>query len=247
MKKRVSPKAEDKYLKMQRDYYETQAGLWAMSQKKKDHVVGSYDAHNAWADYDEFLFKDFDTKRLVALEYGCGPGRNLIRFNSRFDRIDGVDISSGNIQKAKEQLSIARISGADLFACDGKSIPRDAGTYDVVFSVICLQHICQHSIRYKILKECFRVLKSGGRLCFQMGYGGKPAKFFNNPKNHVSSYFENAATATATNGRHDVSVTKTADLEGDLLKIGFNDFKFDIRPTGPGDAHKKWIFVQVSK
>ncbi|KKK46632.1 hypothetical protein LCGC14_3163310, partial [marine sediment metagenome] len=189
------------------------------------------------------LFKDFETDNLIALEYGVGPARNLIRFDNRFKRIDGVDISKINIEKAIINLNDAKIIGNNLFVCDGKSIPCDAEQYDVVFSVICFQHICCHSIRYKILEECFRVLKPEGKLCFQMGYGGKP----NHPKISVSSYFENIINASGTNGSHDVSITNVADLEGDLLKIGFEDFVFDMRPVGPGDNHANWLFAQVTK
>lgn len=233
--------SEEKYLNMQRNLYNRAASKWSLSQR--DPVVGSYNAHNAWSDYDEFLFKDFKTTELIALEYGCGPGRNLIRFNNRFKRIDGVDIGKINIEKADINLADANISGADLFVCDGKSIPSDDKQYDVVFSVICFQHICCHSIRYKILEECFRVLKSGGKLCFQMGYGGKP----NHPNIRVSSYFEDATNARGTNGMYDVSVTDIADIESDLSKIGFEDFKYDLRPVGPGDNHANWIFIQVEK
>jgi hypothetical protein len=29
--------------------------------------------------------------------------------------------------------------------------------------------------------------------------------------------------------------------------LGFKNYKSDIRPTGPGDSHTNWIFVQVEK
>lgn len=233
--------SEEKYLQMQEKYYNIQASNWSLT--FRDPVVGSYAAHNAWSDYDNFLFKDFETTNLIALEYGAGPARNLIRFDNRFKRIDGVDISPINIEKANINLNNAKITGNNLFVCDGKSIPCSAEQYDVVFSVICFQHICCHSIRYKILEECFRVLKHGGKLCFQMGYGGKP----NHPQVKVSSYFDDVTNAGGTNGSYDVSVTDIADLESDLRKIGFDEFVFDLRPTGPGDNHANWIFVQVNK
>ena len=233
--------SEEAYLQMQETLYDVQASNWSLA--NRNPVVGSYDQHNHWNDYDEFLFKDFETDNLIALEYGVGPARNLIRFDNRFKRIDGVDISKINIEKAIINLNDAKIIGNNLFVCDGKSIPCDAEQYDVVFSVICFQHICCHSIRYKILEECFRVLKAGGKLCFQMGYGGR----LSHPNHSISSYFENATNARGTNGIHDVSMTNLTDIESDLLKIGFDEFASDIRPTGPGDRHFRWVFIQVSK
>lgn len=30
---------------------------------------------------------------LNVLDFGCGPGRNIVKYNKRFNRIDGVDIA----------------------------------------------------------------------------------------------------------------------------------------------------------
>ena len=84
------------YLAMQFKHYEGEANRWSL--ENRNPVVGGYDKHNNWSDYDEFLFKNFDTKNLVALDYGTGPGRNIIKFNHRFKRIDGVDIGKKNIE-----------------------------------------------------------------------------------------------------------------------------------------------------
>ena len=226
----------DNYLKMQKDFYEQEASKWSL--ENRDPVVGSYDAHNAWEDYDNYLFKDFDTTDLIALEYGCGPGRNLVRFSNRFKRIDGVDISNNNLLKARENLNANSIEGG-LWLCDGKSIPLISHTYDVVFSVICLQHICCHDIRFSIMKEVYRALKDDGYFCFQMGFGGRGGT--------VAGYYDNYTEATETNGGWDVAVTDEQNLKDDLEKIGFKNYKSDIRPTGPGDTHANWIFVQVQK
>jgi len=242
--------SEKNYLAMQKRYYEKDAEQWSL--KNKNPVVGNYHNHNKWVDYDNYLFKDFDTKGLIALDYGTGPGRNIIKFNDRFERIDGVDIGKTNIENARVNLTDANIHDSNLYVCDGKTIPTEDESYDVVFSVICFQHICCHSIRYEILEEAYRVLKNGGKLCFQMGYGGRMDdsrvyKYI--PKNQlkVCSYYDNITDAHATNGRYDVTITDENELKTDLEKIGFTNFIFDIRPTGPGDSHKNWIFVQVNK
>ena len=70
------------YLKMQLDHYEKEASKWTL--ENKNPVVGGYHKHNQWEDYDKFLFKDFNTEELVAIDYGTGPGRNIIKFNNRF-------------------------------------------------------------------------------------------------------------------------------------------------------------------
>lgn len=242
--------SNSEYLKMQRSYYDKDAKKWSLT--NKNPAVGSYHQHNAWADYDTYLFKNFDTAGMIALDYGTGPGRNIIKFKNRFAQIDGVDICQLNLNNAKLNLEESGITNSKLFLCDGQTIPTPSESYDVVFSVICFQHICCHSIRYNILKEAYRVLKPGGKLCFQMGYGGRQDesyvyKYIPKNKLKICSYYDNVTNAIATNGLHDVTITNENHLKSDLEKIGFKDFLFDIRPVGPGDSHKNWIFVQVTK
>ena len=157
------------------------------------------------------------------------------------DRIDGVDISPYNLEKANQNIekNLPPDKQSRLILCDGKSIPVEDESYDVVFSVICFQHICCYDVRLRIFKEVKRVLKPDGYFCFQMGYGNKKS---------AASYYENIFDAKETNGGHDVSITDEDQLKGDLIDmLKFRNYKSDIRSRGPGDTHPKWIWVQVQK
>lgn len=225
------------YLEMQRRFYEQEAAKWNL--ENRDPVVGSYDSHNDFADYDKILFDGLDCSNKIALEYGCGPGRNLVKFAHIFDRIDGTDISQVNLDKAAINLAAHDVNkDAILKVTSGDNVPFEDNTYDVVFSVICLQHIPVHEIRYAIMSDIFRVLKPGSHFCFQMGYGGRSI---------ASSYYENVYEAQETNGGYDVSLESVDPLVDDLQKIGYVDIRYTISDMGPGDSHPNWLWVIASK
>jgi SAM-dependent methyltransferase len=225
---------------MQVSLYETEASRWNLN--NLDPVVGNFHAQNAWRDYDDFLFRDIegDLKTKTVLDFGCGPGRNLVKFNNLFKRIDGVDISRINLENAQVWAGYNNIATTSvLFLCNGVNLNGiQDQSYDIVMSTICMQHICVYTIRLNYLKEFYRVLKAGGRVTIQMGFG---------EKNSACEYYDNKYDATATNGDCDTKVTDPAQLEQDLTSIGFTDFKYYIRPVGPGDYHENWIFFSALK
>ena len=235
------------YLNMQKSEYNRQASNWSLGHRNP--VVGSYDEHNRWPDYKNYLFKNIETEGKLALDYGSGPGRNIITMSNLFEKIDGCDISEVNREKAVLNTKHHGITDFNYYVCDGKSIPCADNTYDIVFSVICLQHICVHEVRTEIIKNIYRVLKEGGHFCWQMGFGGKPPH--PNPNSRWAykwyEWHDNAYGAEKTNGLHDVSITNVDHVKDEILEIGFKSFEYDIRPTGPGDNHRNWIYMRAQK
>jgi len=233
---------QEKYSDMQRRQYEIEASRWSLSER--DHVVGSFEAHNNHKDYEDFLLFGFDRPNLIALDFGCGPGRNLVHFGPQFKRMDGVDIAQNNLEKAKLWLTHNNVWKDDirLIICNGRDLANiENDYYDLVISTITLQHICVHSIRYSLFQEFHRVIKLGGWISLQMGYGPKV------DMRQKADYYDDYVDAEGTNGHADTMVTSPDQLSGDLTKIGFKNFYHDIRPTGPGDKHSAWIFFRAQK
>lgn len=231
--------SDNKYTKMQQKQYDDHASHWSLTDK--DHVVGSFNEHNSWPDYDEFLFKSLDTTDKVALDFGCGPGRNIVKFANRFKQIDGIDISSVNLDKAKIWFEHNNLQMTpNLFKNNGVDLSVLAdNSYEIIFSTICIQHIRVHEIRYSLFKEFLRVLKPGGAICIQMGFGpGHP---------RTVGYYDNNYEAEGTNSLCDTRIDNVDEIQSDLEKIGFSNFLFNIRPRGPGDGHNNWIFFQAFK
>jgi SAM-dependent methyltransferase len=202
-------------------------------------VVGSYAQHEAF-DYERWLLSGIDVKPdALALEYGCGPGRMLLRFARHFARLDGVDISPDVLAVARRRC--ARLERPPrLYATDGDGVPAELnGMYDLAFSVICLQHVCVYTVRRQILETLFRALKPGGVLTFQMGYGPGHAE--------MVDYFDDFVGAPGTNGVADAGVLHPGDIGVDLEAVGFTSAAYALTPTGPGDTHGAWIFVRALK
>jgi ubiquinone/menaquinone biosynthesis C-methylase UbiE len=237
-------KIED-YMRMQRKYYIRNARKSAVAPGNliDDHVVGSWRQHDEWTDYETFLMKYVHpADEYVALDFGCGPGRNIRRWSNWFKRIDGADISKVNIANARvflqDQVSDAK--SPNLFVTNGADCgDAPSNSYDFVFSTVCLQHICSHSVRFAILTDLYRVLKPGGRISIQMGFGS--------PSPMTVGYFEDNFSAEATNRSCDTEISDVSEPKSDFDKIGFQNFESWIRPVGPGDIHPSWVYMTATK
>ena len=229
--------SENKYTKMQLDFYEYEAAQW--SEHNPNPVVHNFDAHNNWADYEHLFTNLKNQNELIGLDFACGPGRNIVKYKNRFKRLDGADISEKNIENSKYYTAKNEIN-SNLYVCNGVDLDViDSNLYDFVMSTIALQHICVHEIRYNYFKEFYRVLKPNGVLTIQMGYGS--------PSPMTVGYYENYYDATGTNRRCDVRIDSPQQLEGDLTEIGFKSFNYTIGKVGPGDLHPNWIYFNVVK
>ena len=236
-------KKDKKYLYMQKVAYQDAANNSTYNaDKKNDFVVGSYDEQNKWEDYDKYLMKYVDKsfQEKIALDFACGPGRNIVKYNKWFKRIDGCDISQNNLNNAKENLTYHKIPLPNLYVTNGDDLGMEQENYyDFIFSSIAMQHICVYKIRYSILTCMHKALKKGGRISIQMAFGTF--------RENSAGYYENCFNATGTNGSYDTRVEEPNEVKKDLENIGFKEFEYWIRPAGPGDADTNWIFFTASK
>src|ERR1700739_1573868 len=145
------------YTSMQRSYYESTADVM----NEQNHMF-----HNGNRDYWDILLADTQTgfRDKVGLDFGCGCGRNVMNVWNRFRRMDGVDISFGNLVHDRENILAAGApeDAFRLYACNGtdlRELPSDE--YDFVMSTIVLQHIAVHEIRLNYLREFFRGMRPG--------------------------------------------------------------------------------------
>lgn len=209
---------------------------------KNDSVVGSYHQHDEWSDYDRFLMRFVDKSfgNKLALDFGCGPGRNIVRYHHLFRRIDGCDIAPENLENARTNLKFHGVPEPNLYVTSGNDLgAASSNSYDFIFSTICMQHICVHRIRYEIFSHMYRALRKGGRISIQMGFG--------NSASQTVGYFDNFTAAQSTNRGCDTRVEDADQLENDLYQLHFKEFDYWVRPVGPGDSHPYWIFFTAVK
>jgi len=230
--------SNEQFLKRQSDFWDNISQSWSL--QNKNPVVGWYNEHMAFPEYDLVLFRDLPlTGNEIVLEYGCGPARNIIKWNKNFKRIDGVDIAPGCIEKAKLHLKAENLPEPNLWVNDGANIEMvPIAEYDIVFMVISHQHITSRSVRMNLYREFLRVLKPGGYLCFQTGFGpGHPRSV---------DYFADTFTTESDFVDKDVRVEDVDHIKNDLVTCGFNWMGHKLTRTCK-DEHPLWIWVQCQK
>lgn len=102
-----------------------------------------------------------------ALDFGCGLGRLSRALSSRFDEVVGIDASPAMIDGA-ERLN------ADTANCSFAVNERSdlaqlaAASFDLVLSLITLQHVSSRAAIRRYIREFARVTAPGGVIVFQL-------------------------------------------------------------------------------
>ena len=105
--------------------------------------------------------------RARALDFGCGLGRLTRPLARHFEACIGVDISEGMVEQAR-RLN-ADVPGASFVVNGADDLRRfEDATFDLVYSVIVLQHVPDRAAIESYIGEFCRVLRPGGLAIFQL-------------------------------------------------------------------------------
>lgn len=225
---------ENQYTNMQKGMYE--------------QGTSNHEEHNGNEDYWNILLGDLKDKEnwdgKIGLDFACGKGRNVTNMLNLCDwaRVDGIDLSTGNVNYNKETYKNQNSNWYTNNGVDVSELKDDE--YDFIMSTIALQHIPVYDIRKSLITDLYRTLKSGGVFSFQMGYGKDLSDVNGRPR---SSYFDNSYDASQTNGEYDVRVQNEEDLIKDMESIGFKNVTIEIRDSWSDIGHPQWIYVRCEK
>lgn len=241
-KKMITP--HNPYTQMQQKKYDHLAIL-DRDRNHNGNILQIYDAYyesRLWRFIPDILSKD-------VLDFGCGPGRNLIFYTGKVKSIHGVDIADRNLDTARQWIlnNGFDINRYQLFKNDGVSLNGiPDSSYDIVMSTICLQHISVHEIRYGLLEEFNRVLRPNGYVTLQFLYSTQKA--------NTVHYHQNAYGAQGTNGDADCVVGDVNYVIEDLTKTGFTNIQYHIDQAYTSDGQppkdvddREWLFITGQK
>jgi SAM-dependent methyltransferase len=135
------------------------------------HPVGS---RGFFDDLDQYHFEklhhllrlvDFDGYRgRMVLDVGCGAGVDLARFARGGAVVTGVDLAPSAIALARANFAQQGLAGRFEVA-DGEALPFRDNSFDFVFAHGVVQYTANPR---RLVEECRRVLKPGGRALFQV-------------------------------------------------------------------------------
>lgn len=108
---------------------------------------------------------DFDGYRgRAVLDVGCGAGVDLARFARGGAVVTGVDIAPSAIELARANFAQQGLEGW-LEVADGEHLPFADNSFDLVYAHGVVQYTADPQ---RLVDECRRVLKPGGRAIFQV-------------------------------------------------------------------------------
>ncbi len=122
--------------------------------------------HELTKDIEMSELPEFLTKispNSLILDYGCGPGRDCIKFAKAGHNVVGIDLCIEMLEKAKEVRDITKdLSVSPVYLkMDIEKLNFKDNYFDAIWSTASLLHLKRSAVQGAV-DEMYRVLKPGG-------------------------------------------------------------------------------------
>jgi 2-polyprenyl-3-methyl-5-hydroxy-6-metoxy-1,4-benzoquinol methylase len=141
------------------------------------------------------------------LDFGCGVGRLSLALAEHADQVLGVDISPPHIRLARERAAQSGITNVDFKAIDAPGDLDDLRDFDLIVSLIVLQHN-PPPVMAAILAKLLAALAPGGVAVLQI------PTFMHNYRFAVADYLANAQPNMEMNALPQPAVFEIIDQAG---------------------------------
>lgn len=132
-------------------------------------------------DYEFFIKGDIRLQQKLKersakkiLDFGSGAGRLTYFMAEDFEEVYALDISPSMLARAQELVARKNVQFSEL---SSTAFPYEDDMFDFVFSYRVLHHVPAEVELLEYLRECARVLRSGGVAKLQIRTGTEPRKW----------------------------------------------------------------------
>lgn len=193
------------------------------------------------------IFPDFRSQVACkkVLDIGCAEGIESIALGVLGAReVIGIDIRI-DLERARQlKAELAPATAVNFYRLDAGRTPFGESEFDVVVSLSSFEHF---SNPLQILKECKRILKTGGLIYLTCGawynpYGAHMNFFTHVPWVHLL-FSEKTIMKVRSRYRHD-GARRFSEVEGGLNDITISRFRRYVRDVGMTIEHLALIPVK---
>ncbi|MCU4974793.1 methyltransferase domain-containing protein [Halobacteria archaeon AArc-m2/3/4] len=134
------------------------------------------------------------------LDLGCGPGSDIETFNAAGYEVVGLDITQSFLRKATGNALVA-----DFVCGDMRNLPFSGESFEGIWASASLHHIPRSDIK-ATLRDCQRILRSGGSLCASVKHDVQPE---DDTERHFEYYTVEEFQSVLNNTGFDVRTAET--------------------------------------
>lgn len=141
------------------------------------------------------------------LDFGCGVGRLSLALAAHADQVLGVDISPPHLKLARERTAQTGVTNVDFQAIDAPADLDGLSGFDLVVSLIVLQHN-PPPVMASLLEKLLRTLAPGGVAVIQL------PTFLRDYRFSVADYLANTQPAMEMNALPQPAIFSIAESAG---------------------------------